>query len=100
MHDRNPGFQPGRWDHDMWAVRSREWRYVEYDGYGVELFDLASDPGETTSVHAGHADRCHDMAQILAAHRDDQPYEPAGDGSDQQMDEVVVERLRSLGYID
>ena len=114
-----------RWSQNMYAVRSRDWRYIEYDDGARELYDLKSDPGETQSVHENHSTVCRDLHARLAAHlgrettgvgaakhgvddisarkapRSDSslppiPTEPAPD----TLDESVLNRLRALGYLD
>lgn len=100
MRDRNPDFQPGHWDYGMWAVRSTDWRYIEYDNGDSELYDLNADPGETVSVADEHADVCEALRRKLAAHRSDRPGATSADQTSQEMDEAVRERLRALGYID
>lgn len=85
------------------VVRLGSWKGihdVEINKY--ELYDLASDPGEQHDVAADHPDL---VAQLRAASGSwlracvaagaGQSGEPAG-----KMDDVVRERLRSLGYVD
>jgi hypothetical protein len=100
MHDRSPRFAPGVWDCGMWAARSTGWRYIEYDNGQLELHNLRTDPGETTSIHEGHPEVCERFRAELEAHRNDQPYAPGRDEAVQAVDEVVAERLRALGYIE
>ena len=86
----------------MWAVRSRDWRYIECDDGDRELYDLASDPAEEHCVQERHFDVCQESAQRLAAHRADRTHEPTDPASEakQELDEIVLERLRDLGYIE
>ncbi|HUE72683.1 MAG TPA: sulfatase [Pirellulaceae bacterium] len=50
-----------------WCIRSR-WKLIESaDGGQRELFDLASDPHESRSVAADHADVAGDLAQQMRA---------------------------------
>jgi len=101
MHDRNPEHEPGVWNHAMWAVRSHDWRYVEYDNTHCELFDLSGDPNETESVHHKHPAVCDELRAQLQTHRLDRPCTPAAqDETMQAVDDVVAERLRALGYIE
>ncbi len=102
MRTLNPEFKARKWGQGMWAVRSRDWRYIEYDDGQCELYDLRTDSGETVTVHEIHADVRQELAERLAAHRDDGSYptvtfpEPSQDA----LDERVLERLRALGYVD
>jgi choline-sulfatase len=42
----------------IFMVRFGRWKYVHYEGYRPQLFDLAADPGETRdlALRTGHAD--------------------------------------------
>ena len=53
------------------AVRDGRWKLLcEYDGSGPQLYDLASDPGETTDLAAGHPDVVRRLTEaLLAWHR-------------------------------
>lgn len=97
----NPDFVAGAWGEGLWAVRTRQWRYVEGDGGHVALYDLQRDPGETVSVHADHPDVVTDVQHVLRQHRADLP--PAASASPEdrrRMDAAIVERLQQLGYMD
>lgn len=96
----NSDFHPGLWEHAMWAVRSPDWRYIEYDNGASELYDLRNDRNETESVANGHPDLCAEFHQRLLRHEQDGPHgrdsvEPRAD-----FEEVVLERLRALGYVE
>jgi iduronate 2-sulfatase len=56
-----------------YAVRTDRWRYIEWDGgqQGVQLYDMNSDPGETTNLAAAaqHAATVNDLRGRLAAYR-------------------------------
>lgn len=96
----NPDFVPGQWGESMWAIRSQDWRYIEYGNGGQELYDLRADQGERTSVHTEHFDVCAELQRRLQAHRDDRPCNLEPEEAPQQVDETVLERLRALGYIE
>ncbi|MBL9078101.1 MAG: sulfatase-like hydrolase/transferase [Planctomycetes bacterium] len=52
------------------AIRDGRWKLIEDLGTGaVVLFDLASDPGETTDLAAREPDRARALQQVLAAWR-------------------------------
>ncbi len=56
-----------------YAVRTDRWRYVEWEGgqQGAQLYDMESDPGETTNLanDAQHAGTVNDLRARLAAYR-------------------------------
>jgi arylsulfatase A-like enzyme len=35
------------------AIRTRRYKWIEYENGGLALYDLANDPHETTNVHGG-----------------------------------------------
>ncbi len=100
MHDANPDFSPGVWDLNMWAVRSADWRFIEYSSGEAELYDLRRDPGETTSVHSEHPSVCERLRASLESHRDNVAQVSATTQLPQELEDSVTERLRGLGYIE
>ena len=56
-----------------YAVRTERWRYIEWDGgkQGAQLYDMNSDPGETTNLAADvrHAATVNGLRGRLAAYR-------------------------------
>ena len=84
----------------MWSIRTREWRYTEYDSGECELYNLRSGSAGTTSVHNNHPDVCMKLRRQLEAHRNDSPHDKAAEQASSDVDAIVRERLRSLGYIE
>lgn len=76
----------------LYGVRTSEWKYVRAPR--PELYDLIADPGETVNVH----DEYPDVAAALSAKVDDVL---AGAEADvhEDVDEDVLEKLQSLGYL-
>src|SRR5262249_17731798 len=61
-HYTNQGGRPSG------AVRRGDWKLVEqYEDGSAELFDLASDPGETKDLSAAEPKRTRDLRDQLAA---------------------------------
>jgi len=98
----NPGFVAGKWQYGMMAVRSREWRYIEYDNGECELYDLLRDRQETETVHQQYPQVCADFHERLEEHRNENPCAPADGQADanEKPDQEVLDRLRALGYIE
>ena len=114
----NPAGDFTQWAQNIYAVRTRQWRYIEYQNGACELFNLETDPGESSSVHHQQPTICHDLHTRLAAHLGRAttatacatarhpttavgtpppiPTEPSPD----TLDESVLNRLRALGYLD
>ena len=44
----------------IWMVRDRQWKYVYYEGYPPQLFDLVADPGELNDLGR---DAAHDAVR-------------------------------------
>ncbi len=102
MHDHSPDFTSGLWDHGMWAVRSRDWRYIEYGEAAQEFYDLGNDPLETTPVADPPPTIASTLRHHLGLHRSElTAMQPPERGSMKEgVDEVVYERLRALGYLE
>jgi hypothetical protein len=100
MHDQNPYFEPGVWDVGSWAVRTADWRYVEWDDGTRALYDLNGDLRETRSVHNDRPGVCEQLRDMLQTHRSEGLAASATTEPDELMDEAVLERLRALGYIE
>lgn len=102
MRALNPEFLPGRWGKAMWSVRSQEWRYVECEGGEEELYDLVRDSTQTSSIHHAHPAMCAELRERLAVHRDEGVGERITSSADveEQVQPIVLERLRALGYIE
>jgi arylsulfatase A-like enzyme len=77
---------------ELRSIRTGDWKYVAAPTR--ELYDLASDPGETRNL----ADERRALADRLAAELD--TLAPAGRGrAAPAIDSATAERLRSLGYL-
>jgi uncharacterized sulfatase len=53
------------------SVRTERWRYTEWDEgrKGVELYDYATDPGETHNLAGENPDQVRAHAELLARYR-------------------------------
>lgn len=69
-------------------------RFKLIDAPRPELYELASDPGETRNTHERDPHRATRLTELLLARRS-QGLRPASAADDPQ----VLERLRSLGYL-
>jgi len=98
----NPDHEPGKWAQEMWAIRTKKWRYIEYGDGTCEFYDLCNDPSENISVHDSHTDLCRTFSQRLAQHKSEEAYVPTPSltAKPDDVDEKMLERLRALGYIE
>ncbi|MEX0730091.1 MAG: alkaline phosphatase family protein [Aquisalimonadaceae bacterium] len=50
-----------------WMVRTRDWKYIDYQGFPPQLFDLENDPSEQNDLgtHAGYQNVRQEMAARL-----------------------------------
>lgn len=83
----------------IWGVRSPQWKLVVYParrGDIYELFDLRSDPGETTDVFPSHKRQARNLlTQLEGWHpRHGEPIDTIAVSDD------LRRQLRSLGYLD
>lgn len=90
-------------DGRTWKAMSREWSFILSEVLGrEELYNLASDPGETRNL----VDERYDMVQIGRRHVQQMravcsqhPYLSLN-VDEVVMDDEQMERLRSLGYVE
>jgi len=79
------------------AVRTPNWKYIETPN-GEEMYNLATDPGETDNLAADEPTERTDLANYLASHRERTFGEV---NEDAVLDSGELdERLRSLGYLE
>jgi len=102
MQGYNPTFNPGLWDYDMWAVRSKDSRYIEYGEAVQEFYDLGHDPLEMTPCTDPAPTVLSTLRHQLRLHRSEATGMPQGkhESTKDNVDDVVNERLRALGYIE
>ena len=100
-----PSLSDGPWLEFRWsplrAWRSRNWKYVEAPE--PELYDLASDAGETKNLASAKPDVVMTARRALEARAGASITGGAGSGSAPSTaiaaDAETIERLRSLGYV-
>jgi len=76
------------------ALRTVDWKYVRMENDEERLFDLTSDPSETTNVATEYPD-------VLARFRgriDEHAERVSNQSVGAEMDEEIRQRLRDLGY--
>jgi arylsulfatase A-like enzyme len=91
---------------DPLGVRTEEWKYIWWDRDGdepldAELFDLQTDPAETTDVGDEHPDVVEEFDEYLASHvRHAEETGGALDDSEGAADAEgeIAEQLEALGY--
>lgn len=80
------------------AVRWRSWKLVESpQEQGIELFDLAADPGELRNLAGTRPDVERRLREDLAGWRASQVVHTAAPPAPSAEDQ---ERLRALGYVE
>ncbi len=85
-----------RYHSERWAVEEGSWKLIVGSDGALELFDLATDPGERANLAAAHPERVRRLrAQLAATGLTAAGGERAGgDGSGE-----LERSLRSLGYV-
>lgn len=83
---------------DMQTVVRYPYKLIWYARFPPQLYDLASDPGETRDLSATHPDLVASLSRSVPA-PSTAGSEPPGGGTPEAPPEVL-ERLRALGYID
>jgi arylsulfatase A-like enzyme len=86
----------------MWAARWRHWKLIESPRpeAGLELYDLARDPGERTNRADGAPRELGELAQRLAAWRASLPASGGAPLPASRADDDVRRRLEALGYVE
>ncbi len=102
MQGYNQTFNPGLWDHDMWAIRSRDWRCIEYGESAQEFYDLGNDPLETTPCVDPAMTVANTLRYHLGLHKSELTdlQQREGGSMKDDVDDMVNERLKALGYIE
>jgi arylsulfatase A-like enzyme len=97
---RRPFFRPAKpfLAGEQYSVTSAGWHLITSTGDSPELFDLASDPGEKQNRFADQEAVVRQMLELLHAWQEGTAAPPAGGPPD--LDPVVRERLRALGYTE
>jgi tetratricopeptide (TPR) repeat protein len=77
---------------ELRGIRTNRWKYIRAPR--PELYDLASDPGESTNVIGNHATEAGELeAQLRALSPDVETVETGA------VDQRTAQQLRSLGYL-
>jgi len=84
----------------LWSVRDGTWRLVwDAEARRAQLYDLASDPGETRNVASEHAAVCERLLALLNAQREqDAVFEQSVSGPAQTGAAPDARALEALGY--
>jgi arylsulfatase A-like enzyme len=83
---------------EMRMVRDERFKYISTSNGRTELYDLATDPGETTNL-AG-SDEAVELTMTERLGRWERSLEPAAtDTEEAEYDEETMARLRGLGYV-
>ena len=80
------------------VVRTPELKLIaDHDGDGVQLYDLAQDPGEHHNVAAERSDDLAAMRQLLATWRAHLAAPPAS--TSEALDAKTAKEVKALGYL-
>jgi len=97
---RNVGWAR-RWgpalDRDLLAARAGRWKYIRSSRGTEELYDLEADPAETHDLAAADPVALDSMRRLMDSWRLTQTRHL--DNENQELDEGLLENLRSLGYV-
>jgi arylsulfatase A-like enzyme len=95
-----PYFDVSVFDRDLLAARDRGFKYIKTTNSTDELYDLASDPGETNNLLGRHPVPEHLGGAIVQFEGRYPLYRPTSAGHPPGgRDKEAIEKLRSLGYI-
>lgn len=86
-----------QYDRALRAIRTDEWKLIESTDGEKRLYDLETDPHETTDVAADHPSIVRDLADNLTNAFG--PFRRNPDSSDVNMSDDTKRRLEELGYL-
>ena len=88
-------FERGR---HLWGVVIGRWKLIQnYDGR-LALFDLVEDPREQRNLREVEGARCERLLELLDEHRG-RGVEAESRRADVTIDQELLDRLKSLGYV-
>jgi arylsulfatase A-like enzyme len=88
--------QMRKYDRALRSIRADRWKLIESSDGSVELYDLTTDPGETTDRSDEQTEKVTELSTMLD--EEDIPVSPESQ-EDVEMTETSRERLKDLGYI-
>lgn len=87
-----------RYDHKLWSVRSDRFKLIRRDDGELSLFDIESDPSEKRNLVTERPDLVSELEAELKG--DPSTEIERSEISALEFDEVTVQRLRDLGYME
>lgn len=98
-HLINTGLDPDVYDRALSALRTYRWKYIQGTDGSEELYDLENDPNEQKNLARVETQRALELQEHLSGWKAGlQVFDRQARHAD--VDEVIVERLRGLGYLD
>lgn len=84
------------------AIRTESFKYIWDSRYPDKpnLFNLESDPGELTDIRDEYPQQAAYFQEQVDQHLRRASSPPEGQGDAVPMDELMIERLRQLGYVE
>jgi hypothetical protein len=99
----NPEMKPDRFPRRQVAVHSATHKYIRYDDRPGEFYDLVSDPFETNNLVSRNkrSPALAELRQVLEEWRSDLAvFPPRLVDAPGEIDAIVIDRLRDLGYVE
>jgi arylsulfatase A-like enzyme len=93
-----PGVDYRSFEHELWSARSKQYKLIGRDDGQTELYNIENDPGETVDLSKSHPEVVAKMRAIL----DDglSTTAPSVSEDELDLDEITLDRLRALGYVE
>ena len=87
-------------DRTQWVFYRNGSKLIEYSDGTYELYDLDRDPAEQQDLAPSDAALVHELRAALLAVREEIPVSAPRPAEVGELDEMTLERLRSLGYAE
>ena len=98
IHPALAAADPALFDRETRALYRGRYKLLASSRNELELYDLAADPRETADLSARRPEVAQELRAVLAAWERATPF--ATNRSDEAPSEQLLERLKSLGYVE
>lgn len=100
IHTQLARTRPQQYDRELRAVYDGQFKLIADSRGHVELYDLSEDPTESNDLSADRSDVVQSLRSLLSEWQEEHPVTDILAGNQADIPVDVMERLRSLGYVE